>query len=429
MHILMLSWEFPPKIVGGIARHVYDLSKALTKNGEEVTVITCGVQGVPDFEVVNGANVYRVVMNNPSTPDFLTWVLQLNLNMIEKANELSRKGVKFDMIHAHDWLAAFAGKNLKHAWRLPLISTIHATEYGRNNGLHNELQRYISNVEWWLGYESWRVICCSNYMREELGRVFQIPDDKIRIIPNGVYPEEFSQTNISPAEVRQNYCSLDEKMIFYVGRIVREKGLGVLLDAFSRVLAVDSKIKLVIAGRGPYLEELKFRAYQLGIFNRIYFTGYIDDNTRNALYQGADVTVFPSTYEPFGIVALEGMAAKTLVVASDTGGMSEIIRHGQNGLKAYANNPVSLADNLLWALQNPKHAEQMRKQALLDVKNIYNWEKIAMDTSSVYEELLAEYEDSKWRSVIHEEEFRNALMSDMIKTIEVEEMTRYRDLH
>jgi glycogen(starch) synthase len=99
MRILMLSWEYPPKIVGGIARHVSDLSRAMAEQGEEVTVITCGVQGAPDFEVVDGVNVFRVVMNNPSTPDFLTWVLQLNLNMVEKANYLALAGVEFDIIH------------------------------------------------------------------------------------------------------------------------------------------------------------------------------------------------------------------------------------------------------------------------------------------------------------------------------------------
>ncbi len=429
MHVLMLSWEYPPKVVGGIARHVYDLSRAMVEQGSEVTVITCGTQEAPDFELVNGVKVYRVTMNNPSTPDFLTWVLQLNLNMVEQANRLVLMGEKFDIVHAHDWLAGFAGKNLKHAWRIPLISTIHATEYGRNTGLHNELQRYISNVEWWLGYESWRVICCSQYMRNELLSVFQIPDDKILIIPNGVYPEEFRTTSVDVNKVRSNYSAPNEKIIFHVGRIVREKGLGVLLDAFSRVLAVEPQTKLIIAGRGPYLEELRYRAYQLGIYEKIYFAGYIDDNTRNALYQCADVTVFPSLYEPFGIVALEGMAAGTPIVVSDTGGMSEIIQHGVNGLKAYNDNPVSLADNILWALHNPEHTKKMSLKAWEDIKNIYDWNKIANSTIEAYQRILTEYQASTWHAVMHEEAAREAMMSSMVRAIGAEEMSRYRDIH
>ena len=422
MRILMLSWEYPPKVVGGIARHVHDLAIALVKQGVEINIITCGAPGAPEFEVDEGANVHRINMNNPVAPDFLTWVLQLNLNLVEEAVRLGLNGNKFDLIHAHDWLVAYAGKNLKHSWHIPLISTIHATEYGRNNGLHNELQRYISNVEWWLGYESWRVIACSRYMEDELKRVFQIPEDKLRIIPNGVYPQEFQKTDIDPSKIRNRYSSPNEKIIFHVGRIVREKGLGVLLEAMPRVLEAEPRVKLVIAGKGPYLDELKHRAYQLGIYNRIYFTGYIDDNTRNALFQCADVAVFPSLYEPFGIVALEGMAAGTPVVVSDTGGMSEIIKHGVNGLKAYTNNVISLADNIIWALQHPDHTLQMKHKAMEDVKTIYNWDRIAIKTKEVYEQVLKEYYNSPWRRTIYRETGRDLVQKDY------EEMDRYRNI-
>ncbi len=422
MRILMLSWEYPPKVVGGIARHVHDLAIALVKKEIEVDVITCGAQGTLEFEVDEGVKVHRVTMNNPAAPDFLTWVLQLNLNLIEQANKLSVNGNKFDLIHAHDWLVAYAGKNLKHSGHIPLVSTIHATEYGRNNGLHNDLQRYISNVEWWLGYESWRVIACSKYMEEELKRIFQMPEDKLRIIPNGVYSAEFQNTNINPSIIRNRYSAPNEKIIFHVGRIVREKGLGVLLEALPRVLAVEPMVKLVIAGKGPYLDELRHRAYQLGIYNRIYFTGYIDDNTRNALFQCADVAVFPSLYEPFGIVALEGMAAGTPVIVSDTGGMSEIVKHGVNGLKAYSNNVISLADNIIWALQHPDHTMQMKHKAMEDIKNHYDWDRIALKTKEVYLHVLDEFYRSPWRQTIYREEAYDYKHADL------EEIGRYRNI-
>jgi len=425
----MLSWEFPPKIVGGIARHVFDLSRAIVKGGDEVDVITCGVQGAPNFEICDGVRVHRVAMNNPVCPDFLTWVLQLNLNIVEQAEKLRMAGRDFDLLHAHDWLAAFAGKNLKHSWRAPLLSTIHATEYGRNNGLHNQLQRYISDVEWWLGFESWRVICCSRYMKAELQRVFQIPEDKLRIIFNGVYPEEFNKTDIAPDAIKTRYAAPDEKIIFHVGRIVREKGLGVLLEALPRVLAADSKAKLVIAGKGNYLEELRHRAYQLGVYNRVYFTGYIDDNTRNALYKCADLAVFPSLYEPFGIVALEGMAAGIPVIVSDTGGLSEIIEHGVNGLKAYTGNPVSLADNILWALHHPEETGKMRAKALEDIQNIYDWERIAKQTVQVYGEVRREHCRSEWQPVMHEETGREQKMSQMMGAEEKNNFQRYQEVN
>ena len=428
MRVLMLSWEFPPKIVGGIARHVHDLSVALVQQGHQVHVITCGVQGLPETESVNGIMVHRVPMDNPSTPDFITWVMQLNLNMVEKAIDLQREGMSFQLLHAHDWLAAYAGKLLKHSWRLPLIATIHATEYGRNCGLHNDLQRYISNVEWWLGYESWRVIVCSKYMWHEVQGVFQIPSDKLRIVPNGVYPDIF-RTQQNVAAVRRNYAAEDEKVVFHVGRIVREKGLGVLIEAIPYILHRLPKVKFVIAGKGPYREELMNRAKELGVYERIYFTGYVDDQTRNALYRTCDVSVFPSLYEPFGIVVLEAMAARAPVVASDTGGISEIIHHGVNGLKAFTNNPVSLADNILWMLQNADHAQMMMERAWQDVQEIYDWDKIATSTSEVYEQVFQEYIDSDWSRIKGEALERDRTMARLVRVVDQEEISRYREIH
>lgn len=428
MRILMLSWEFPPKIVGGIARHVHDLSIALVKRGHQVSVITCGVQDLPEREEFNGVVVYRVPMDNPSPPDFITWVMQLNLNMVGKAMELQHDGQSFELIHAHDWLAAYAGKLLKHAWKIPLLSTIHATEFGRNCGLHNDLQRYISDVEWWLGYESWRVICCSKTMWHELQGVFQIPSDKLQIVPNGVYPEIFDTQEDIPS-IRQNYAASDEKIVFYVGRLVREKGLGVLVDAIPHVLRQHEKVKFVIAGKGPFEQELKNQAKALGVENRIYFTGYIDDSIRNVLYKAADVAVFPSLYEPFGIVALEAMAARTPVVASDTSGISEIVLHGVNGLKAFTNNPVSLADNIVWMLQHPDHAHKMRDRAWEDVLTLYNWDKIAATTTEIYEDIHQEYLDSDWRPIKGEAIERERTMARLVKTMNQDEISRYREIH
>ncbi|MCL6613355.1 MAG: glycosyltransferase family 4 protein, partial [Firmicutes bacterium] len=192
MHVLMLSWEFPPVVVGGIARHVQDLSLALTRQGLEVTVLTAGPGEAPPVEKLGGLTIHRVRSENPRPLDLVGEVMQLNLNMLQRALGLAAGGRRFTLVHAHDWVTAYAAKALKHGLDLPLFATVHATEWGRNNGLHNDLQRYISDVEWWLCYEAWRVICCSHYMREELRRVFQVPEDKLRLIPNGVYPEDFA---------------------------------------------------------------------------------------------------------------------------------------------------------------------------------------------------------------------------------------------
>lgn len=397
MRVLTLSWEYPPRVVGGLARHVYELSSELARQDVEVTVLTCAADGESGVEP-DGLRVVRVRMNNPSTLDFLTWVMQFNLNLLESALGLFACGERWDLVHAHDWLVAYAAKAIKHGLAIPLVATIHATEYGRNWGLHNDLQRYISDVEWWLCYEAWKVICCSSYMREELGRIFNLPSDKVEVIPNGVNRGNFELPHDLEAlrAFRSNYAAPDEKMIFFIGRLVHEKGAHVLVEAMPKILAYNNKVKAVIAGKGPQEDYLRSTAKALGVYDRIYFTGYVDDATRNKLYLCADAACVPSLYEPFGIAALEAMAAGVPVVVSDVGGLSDIVRHGITGLKAYAGNPNSLADSLLTLLGTPDLAARLREAAKREVAEKYAWERIARDTIAVYTDVLEAYRESDW---------------------------------
>lgn len=382
MRVLMFSWEYPPKNVGGLARHVYDLTKELADQGEEIFLLTCAAEGAPEEETINNITVFRVNTLNLPSQDFVTWVLQLNFSLVEKAIEIEERYGPFDLVHAHDWLVAFAARTIKHAKNIPLVATIHATEYGRNQGLHNDLQRYISDVEWWLTYESWKVIVCSRYMKSELQNIFQLPENKIEIVPNGVDINGFKA--IDPSFDRKNYASDGEKIIFFVGRLVTEKGLNVLLDAVPKILHYCPEAKFVIAGTGPSEAYLKTKAHMINISGKIYFTGYIDDKTRNGLYQNSHVAVFPSTYEPFGIVALEGMAAETPVVVTDVGGFSEVVEHGVDGLKAYPGNPNSLADNIIHLLKCPEFASEIKQRAYEKVETYFSWSKIAWKTRQVY---------------------------------------------
>ncbi|WP_338823739.1 Glycogen synthase [Moorella humiferrea] len=395
MRILMLSWEYPPQSVGGLARHVEDLAISLARLRHDVHVLTLGRPGQVCESKENGVIVHRVEAYPVHAPDFLTWVLQLNARFLEEAMIIMRKYAPFQIIHAHDWLVAFTGRALKHAHRLPLIATIHATEAGRNRGLYNDMQRYINSVEWWLTYEAWRVIVCSQHMRQEVQGLFQLPADKITIIPNGVYSQNFRAVAVDPA-VRQRYAAPHEKIIFFVGRLVIEKGVQVLLEAMPRILSFCPEAKLVVAGQGPMEGQLQNRARELGISHKVYFAGYIDDHTRNQLYRAARVAVFPSLYEPFGIVALEAMAAGTPVVASETGGLAEIITHGVDGMLVFPGNATSLADNILAVLKDDALADTLRANGRRLVREVYDWENIARRTVDVYQEVYNQYRRTSW---------------------------------
>ncbi|MCR6546685.1 glycosyltransferase family 4 protein [Dehalobacterium formicoaceticum] len=393
MRTLMLSWEYPPKNVGGLARHVYDLTKELASQGEEIFLLTCAAEGAPAEENINHIHISRVESLNLPSRDFTNWVLQLNFALLAKAIKLEEEYGPFDLIHAHDWLVAFAARTMKHAKNIPLLTTIHATEHGRNQGIHSDLQRYINDVEWWLTYESWQVIVCSQFMKGELKKIFQLPDNKIQVVPNGVDIDAFK--TIATEFNRAQYASEQEKIVFFVGRLVQEKGLQVLLDAVPKILHYCPEAKFIIAGTGPHEEYLKKKAHMINKKDKIFFTGYIDDAVRNALYKNAHVAVFPSLYEPFGIVALEAMAAGIPVVVSDVGGFSEVVTHGIDGLKAYSGNPESLADNIILMLKNQNAVQVMKTNALNKVETYFTWPKIATQTRAIYQMILEEARHSK----------------------------------
>ena len=389
MKILMLTWEYPPRIVGGIARVVHDLSQRLIKDGHDVTVITYKEGNVPYFEDDKGVKVYRVdnYIINPN--NFIDWIMQLNFNMLAKANELIDKEGKFDVIHAHDWLVTYAAKSLKNSYDIPIVATIHATEAGRNSGIHDETQRYINDTEWMLTYEANEVIVNSNYMKCELQRNFGLPFEKINVIPNGVNLTMYSGIE-KDYDFRRNFASDNEKIILYAGRLVYEKGVQYLIGAMPKILQNYHDAKLVIAGKGGMYDELKSQVNDLGLGNKVYFTGYMDHKSLCKLYKCADISVFPSTYEPFGIVALEGMLAGNPVVVSDVGGLNEIVEHRVNGMKSYAGNSNSIADSILTLLFDHKLCNEISKNAKTKVKELYNWTKIAQDTHFSYQKAICE---------------------------------------
>ena len=402
MKILMLTWEYPPRVVGGIARVVYDLSKTLLKDGHDVTVVTYREEKAPYFEDDKGVKVYRVdnYMINPN--NFIDWIMQLNFNLVAKANELIAKEGNFDVIHAHDWLVAYAAKTLKNSFNIPIVATIHATESGRNSGIHDETQRYINDTEWMLTYEASEVIVNSNYMKNELQRLFGLPYEKINVVPNGVNLNLFNGVE-RDYNFRRRFAMDNEKIILFMGRLVYEKGIQHLIAAMPKILNGYHDSKLIICGKGGMLDELKAEANALGLGQKVYFAGYMNGKDVQRMYKAADIAVFPSTYEPFGIVALEAMLSENPVVVSDVGGLNEIVQHRENGMKSYAGNPNSIADSILELLYDHKLCADITKKAKNKVRNEYNWSKIAQDTHFAYQKAICQSVAEKQKRELEQE--------------------------
>lgn len=395
LSVMMLTWEFPPRIVGGISSHVYNLSKSLAKNGAKVYVVTCESPGAPRHEVVDGVEIFRVDSYKGPSPDFPTWVYLMNMNMQREAAAIVKSsGGDVDIFHAHDWLVANAGIGLKHIFRKPLIATMHSTQVGRN-GAQYELERMIHETEYWLTYEAWKVICCSNFMVSHLRRAFMLPEDKIVMIPNGVAFEEYKCGDNDSTWFREKFALPEEKIVLFVGRLVYEKGVHVLVEAIPKVLE-RVNAKFVIVGSGYMREDLSNLVERMGLAHKVFFTGFLDNETLRRLQKCADVCVVPSLFEPFGIVALEAMAAETPVVASDTGGLSEIVEHDVTGVKVYPGDPDSLAWGITHVLLNEDYAKRLKSKAYEKVRERYCWDEISRRTKAIYEAVLEEYSECFW---------------------------------
>jgi glycosyltransferase involved in cell wall biosynthesis len=397
MRILMLSWEYPPHIIGGLGRHVTDLTDALAQIGIEVHIITPQLKEGSRYErTAHGVHIYRVAV--PPIADRMLFPLtqELNIALKHAALDVQRHAGGFDLIHAHDWLVAQAGIALKHLCHLPLLATIHATERGRHQGhLTNDLSFQIDRVERLLTVEAHRVITCSHYMAQEVHTAFDTPYEKIDIVPNGVVVRSSPfRSDEERVAFRRRFVRDDQPLVFSVGRIVYEKGLHLLIDAWSRVLARFPDAHLVIAGTGGYLDTLRQRARNAGVADYVTFTGRISDEERDRLYHAADAAVFPSLYEPFGIVALEAMAARCPVIVAHAGGLAEVVKLHETGLTVYPNNVDSLVWGITHTLAHPHWSQARALNAFQDVCTRYNWHSIAQMTLGIYRRVCDE-----WRQV------------------------------
>ncbi len=390
MKLLMLSWEYPPNVIGGLGRHVAELAPALAAQGVDVHVVTpVSTQFGEIVTIEKGVTVHRVyapVVN--SDTNIYDRVVKANQTLEYYIKQLD---VVFDLIHVHDWLTGFVGNNLQQFWQKPLLATIHATERGRGRGyIGNDLQRAIDNAERDLIQQATHLIVCSHHMSDEVQSFFHTSSNRIDVVPNGVNIGDLvSQCDDKDLTAfRAKYADPDDLIVFTVIRLVYEKGVHRLVDAAPRIFAECPQARIIIAGKGPEAENLVNQAHHLGVADRVHFVGFVSDEERNCFYKVASCAIFPSLYEPFGIVALEAMALHCPVVVSDVGGLAEIVKHSENGVTIYPDDADSAAWGVLRILTHPEWAELYAANAYRHVEQLYNWSRIARLTRAVYRRML-----------------------------------------
>jgi glycosyltransferase involved in cell wall biosynthesis len=384
MKILVLIWEFPPRIVGGIARHGAELYPELVKLGHEIHLLTVQTHQAPPLEIVEGIYVHRIPIPGFSHDPF-QWIGNMNHSMNRYGGQILEADPNFDLIHAHDWMVTDAALRLHERFNLPIVATIHATEFGRHNGINNPRSEYIHSQERRLVNVAVQTIVCSEYMRQEVHQILGCKLENINVIYNGIRPEKKQRPDdFDFWEFRRNFAADHEKIVYYVGRMTYEKGVFVLLNAAPKILwEMGGNAKFVFIGGGN-TDHLKQQARDLNIWDKCYFTGFMSDENLDRFQTIADCAVFPSLYEPFGIVALESFAARVPVVVSDAGGLAEVVRHTKTGIVTWKWDSQSLAWGILEVLKNPGYAKWLIDNAYDELDKRFNWAKIATQTESVY---------------------------------------------
>ena len=361
-----------------------------------VDVLTTRYAGGAPIERINDCiTIHRLETDLFDASNMYNTVIDNNHYFVEYANQLAADD-PFDLVHVHDWLTGVAGVRLKYEHKIPLLVTIHATERGRHQGYVTSYNSSrIDALEAQLSHEAWRVIVCSYFMTTELHTFFGTPYDKIIVIPNGIDQDNLHICPLDKqAAIRDQYAPNGEFLLFFVGRIAHEKGLHVLLRAMPGILQHYPNTRLLVAGRNS--RHLFPLAVELGIDDSVNFLDYVTDQQRDWLYQVVDAAIFPSLYEPFGIVALEAMALDCNVIASDVGGLGEVIKHEINGLTVYPDDPLSIVWAVRRLLGDNGAASVRRLQAHVQVSQQYSWHTIAQQTVILYRSVIAERVLTEW---------------------------------
>jgi glycogen(starch) synthase len=383
----MLSWEYPPLVVGGLGRHVEALCRELVRAGHEVQVVTRGEKDELVDERVDGVHVRRAAVDplaiDFTTESLLSWSQANEHALLRAALPLMRRH-RPEVVHAHDWLVAQTGMTLAAHARAPLVATIHATEAGRHQGwLPQPLNAAIHSVERWLTTSADAVITCSRTLRDETARLFDLDPVSIQVVPNAVDVPRWHAAARVRRQTRARHAATGP-LVAFAGRLVHEKGVQTLLDAVRPLRRKYSELRLAVAGTGTYEDTLRDRARSLRIVRSVDWLGFAPEAEVAALLGAADVAVVPSLYEPFGIVALEAVAARTPVVVARTGGLADLAADGIAAASFTPGDVSGLVDAVDSVHADPGRARRGAARARRIVARDYTWSAVAERTAQIY---------------------------------------------
>lgn len=412
MRIAFFVWEYPPMVVGGLGTYAMYITRELVKMGHDVTVLSMNPGGLPTRQVLQGVEIHRPEIIDVTnvfpffvTEDIVGWgpsakffndILMYNVLSTSKfVNQLEKEEkMKHDIVAFHDWLSAISGISIKNMLpKMPTAFHAHSTEFGRTG----DGSKIINHMEMEAAKSADRLITVSYAMQEDLER-HGWPGGKVSVIWNGIDVEKYDPKAVSQEQVsnlRKSYeISEDENMLLFVGRLTWVKGVSNLLQAMPEILGEFPKTKLVILGKGEQQTHVLETAERLGIRkNVIARFEFVPEEERILHYAACDLAIFPSTYEPFGIVCLEAMAMEKPVVvgASGTVGFREqVVPSGpdQNGVHVNGNDPHDIAWGARAALRDPNAMKAWGRNGRRRAQMYFTWERAASQTVDVYQRVV-----------------------------------------
>lgn len=413
MRIGFFVWEYPPKLVGGLGTYAEYITHEYVELGHDVSVFTLNLGDLKTTEILKGVDIHRPLIADASNvfpmfvvDDLKRWGTNIRffndifiyniLSSTKFLNSLIKKeGYHFDIVCVHDWLSCIAGLIVKNETKLPVVFHVHSTEWGRSGGRGSEV---VSHLEDAAAENADRIITVSNAMQEDLTR-HGWPQSRISVVWNGVDPERYDPQKCEKEDVlkiREKYgISEDWNMLLFLGRLTWVKSVKSLVQAMPLVLEDYPKTKLIILGKGEEQSDIVETAERLGIRDKvIYRFEFVPENERILHYAASDVCIFPSIYEPFGIVSLEAMSmAKPVVVGARgvVGFREQVINSGtdQNGVHVNGEDPADIAWGIKETLSDPQRARAWGKNGRKRVLAYFTWRKVAEQTSEIYETLLS----------------------------------------
>jgi glycosyltransferase involved in cell wall biosynthesis len=383
MRIAFFSWEaLDSVVIGGVAVHVTELSRALAKVGHEVHLFTRLGPKQEHYEKAHGVFVHRCEFDQHNDFTHEMW----NMCRAFEHHFFTTRALvgEFDVIHAHDWMTAEMLSLIGSQCHARRILTMHSTEYGRcGNNFYGGRSEAVRHNEWRGIFIAERVICVSKSLKDEIGWMYTAPADKVHVVYNGVRPELFD-FKVDPGAVKQSLgIAPMEPTILFAGRIVYQKGVDILLNAIPFVLQHVPEAKFILAGDGEMRWDLEHSARDRGLEPSLRWLGKVEHVRLRQLFRSCDAVCVPSRNEPFGIVILEAWAARKPVVATKNGGPGEFVEHDVTGFSVF-----DTADSVAWGLgqvfMDFKRARRMGEAGRKAVEERFTWDKIAGQTLEVY---------------------------------------------